>query len=109
VSRCQRPAVARGTCRADGGDLDLAFQKQVLGLMEPLVKTGVVEPRSYAYLYDRVAVADGRPQRYGTQLKGADPFPIEDEANVDARRKQVGLGTMAEYRKDMELMYGPLE
>jgi hypothetical protein len=89
-------------------DQDRAFQKQVLALLEPLVKSGEVESRDYAYLYDRVAVAEQRPQRYGTQFKDADPFPIEDEANVDARRKEVGLGTMAEYRKQMEKMYGPL-
>jgi hypothetical protein len=34
------------------------------------------------------------------------PQPIEDEANVDARRKEIGLNTMAEYKLDMERMYG---
>jgi hypothetical protein len=51
-------------------------------------------------------VVEGKPQRYGTQFKGGKPQPIEDEANVDARRKAIGLNTMAEYAKDMERMYG---
>jgi hypothetical protein len=93
---------------AQHADQDPAFQKQALALMEPLVKTGEVLPRNYAYLYDRVAVAEKRPQRYGTQFNGSEPQPIEDEANVDARRKEVGLGTMAEYRKEMERTYGKL-
>jgi hypothetical protein len=89
-------------------DLDVAFQKQALALMEPMVASGEVTAANYAYLYDRVAVAEKRPQRYGTQFGDqGEPEPIEDEAHVDERRKQVGLGTMAEYREQMRKMYGP--
>jgi len=59
-----------------------------------------------AYLVDRVRVAKGQPQVYGTQL-GAGPdgeliprTPIEDEANVDARRAAAGLGTLEEYYEE---------
>ena len=70
--------------------------------MEPLVTTGEVEATDVAYLFDRVAVAAKRPQRYGTQFMNAtEPFPIEDAANVDARRKAVGLDSMAEYAKQI--------
>jgi hypothetical protein len=34
-----------------------------------------------------------------------EPYPIEDPANVDSRRKAVGLSPLAEYRKLMEGMY----
>jgi hypothetical protein len=89
-------------------DAELAFQKQCLALMKPLVDAGDVAPRHYAYLYDRVAVAEQRPQRWGTQFgPDGEPQPIEDAAHVDERRKAVGLGTMAEYRQDMRRMYGP--
>jgi len=87
-------------------DADPAFQKQCLALLEKAYKAGEASERDYAYLFDRVAVAEGKPQRYGTQFKDGKPQPIEDEANVDARRKAIGLGTMAEYAKDMERMYG---
>lgn len=88
-------------------DADVAFQKECLALLEKAVAAGDVEPRNHAYLYDRVAVAEKRPQRYGTQFGGdGEPQPIEDAANVDARRKAVGLGTMAEYRQQMRAMYG---
>ena len=88
-------------------DKDPAFQKQVLGLMKELVKTGEVEEVEYAYLYDRVAVAEHRKQLYGTQFgPHREPQPIEDEANVDARRKAIGLGTMDEYRAQMQKIYG---
>ena len=87
-------------------DKDVAFQKQCLALLEKAYKAGEAKERDYAYLFDRVAVAEGKPQRYGTQFKDGKPQPIEDEANVDARRKAIGLNTMAEYKQDMERMYG---
>jgi hypothetical protein len=83
------------------------FQKQCLALLEAAVAAGDAEPRHLAYLHDRVAVAEQRPQRYGTQFgEDGEPAPIEDEANVDARRAAVGLGTMAEYREEMRRVYG---
>ena len=87
-------------------DKDPAFQKQCLALLEKAYPAKEAREIDYAYLYDRVAVAESRPQRYGTQFKDGKPQPIEDAANVDARRKAIGLGTMAEYAKDMERMYG---
>jgi hypothetical protein len=80
-------------------DADVAFQKDCLEKMEPLVKTGDVAGKEYAYLYDRVAVGEGKKQRYGTQMDGDDFAPIEDPKNVDARRKEMGLSTLAEYRE----------
>jgi hypothetical protein len=88
-------------------DADLAFQKQCLTLIEPLVARGEAGATSHAYLYDRVAVAEKRPQRFGTQFgPDGEPLPIEDEANVDARREAIGLSSMAEYRKQMRARYG---
>jgi hypothetical protein len=68
-------------------------------------------------LIDRVLVAKGLPQLYGTQL-GAGPngelaprTPIEDSANVDARRAAAGLSTPEEYfeefRQAMEGLESP--
>jgi hypothetical protein len=87
-------------------DKDVAFQKQCLELLEKAVKAGEASAIDHAYLYDRVAVAEQRPQRYGTQFRDQKPQPIEDEEHVDERRTALGLGTMASYAKDMERMYG---
>ncbi len=80
-------------------DRDPDFQKHVLGLMEPMVETGEVNARNFAYLYDRV----NDPQRYGTQLmciEGAyGPQPLEDPDRVDELRKSVSLGPLADYIK----------
>jgi hypothetical protein len=89
-------------------DLDVAFQKQCLPMLEKSVAAGEGSAKDLAYLTDRVLVAEGKPQRYGTQFHTVEgklvPRPIEDEANVDARRAAVGLGTMAEYSAQMQRM-----
>lgn len=89
-------------------DLDPAFQKQCLPLLEKAAAAGEGAAKEVAYLTDRVLVAEGKPQRYGTQFHMVDgklvPRPIEDEAHVDERRAAVGLGTLAEYDAQMQRM-----
>ncbi len=90
-------------------DLDHEFQKECLALMEEAVKKGEATPVNLAYLTDRVLVAEGKEQLYGTQFIEIDgqlvPQPIEDEENVDRRRAAVGLGTLDEYRQVMKQVY----
>jgi hypothetical protein len=93
-------------------DADIDFQKQCLALMGPQVDKGEAVASEYAYLTDRVRVAEKRFQVYGTQwrrnAKGEfEPHAIEDEKEVDARRKKIGLPTMAEYKKQLEELYNP--
>lgn len=91
-------------------DRDHAFQKRCLKLLEKAVKAGEASGVDLAYLTDRVLVAENKKQLYGTQFRVKDgklePSPIEDEANVDRRRKDVGLPSLAEYRKMIEETYG---
>jgi hypothetical protein len=94
---------------------DLAFQKEMLPLVEKAYRSGGLSGQSYALLLDRVRVGEGKPQVYGTQAKrfeewnGQEPAlqPIEDEANVDKRRAEVGLPPLAEYREMLKRMYFP--
>ena len=81
-----------------------ALQKKCLGLLEKSVKIGDASPRFLAYLTDRIRVAEGRQQVYGTQfMKAANgaqvPHPIEDAANVDERRSALGLPPLAVYTR----------
>jgi hypothetical protein len=91
-------------------DADPKFQRKCLDLMTKLPKTEV-SPANVAYLTDRVLLAEGKKQLYGTQFTTIDgksqPRPMEDEANVDKRRAEMGLTTLAEYAKQIEQMYGP--
>ena len=92
-------------------DLRLDLQNRGLELLEAAVAADDASPGDLAYLVDRVRVAEGRPQVYGTQIGAADEngnptprTPIEDPENVDARRAAVGLGTLAEYYAEMRRM-----
>jgi hypothetical protein len=93
---------------ADG---DLDFQKRCLKLMKA-APPGDVEAQDIAYLTDRTLVAQKKKQVYGTQLlqQGSTfkPQPIQDEANVDKRRAEVGLPPLAEYLKSTQAYYEQL-
>ena len=92
-------------------DRDPAFQQLVVGLMETAVAAGEASGADFAYLTDRILVARGDPQLYGTQLRTAsggavEPFPIEDPENVDKRRAVVGLPPLSEYLLQVKNFYG---
>jgi len=64
--------------------------------MRAAVDAGEAPAARLAYLEDRVRVALGRPQLYGTeeiQLPGRDweLLPVEDPARLNERRAAVGL------------------
>lgn len=89
-------------------DADPDFQERCLELMKA-APAGEVTPVDLAYLTDRVLVARGRPQVYGTQCEEvAGRFQpracIEPEA-LDQRRKEVGLPPIKEYLQTMEEVY----
>ncbi len=86
-------------------------QKELFPLVEAGYRAGTVSGQSYALLLDRILVGDGRPQVYGTQATWTDGQltfePIEDEANVDVRRAEIGLPSLAEYRELLTRMFLP--
>ncbi len=80
--------------------LKYAPGEQVESHLEKLLeaaKSGEANPADVAYLHDKALMHQGKKQRYGTQIafnpdKGMnDVYPIEDQANVNKRRAQVGL------------------
>lgn len=85
-------------------------QRRLLLALEPLALDGRFSGQRYALMFDRVAVNSGEPQRYGSQMHCVDGryglAPIEDEANVDARRAEMGLGPLEDYRTSLIEMYG---
>jgi hypothetical protein len=89
-------------------DADPDFQEQCLEQMKAAAP-GEVVSIDIAYLTDRVLVARGRPQVYGTQCEEVDGrfqprACIEPEA-LDQRRKEVGLQPIKEYLQVMEEVY----
>jgi hypothetical protein len=90
-------------------DHDPAFQRACLELLGHAVQAGEADARQQAYLTDRVLLAEGNPQRYGTQFMVAggswQPRPLADPDQVDERRRQVGLEPLADYRQRFEQLY----
>ena len=89
-------------------DHDPDFQERCLTLMKSL-PADEVNQTDIAFLEDRVRVNRGEPQLYDTQFRQINgqhvPKPIEDEANVDTRRRAMGMGTMAERIAEMYEKY----
>lgn len=81
-------------------DHDRAFQRRMLALLEGL-PAGATDPQNIALLTDRIAIAEGRPQTYGTQGEcrgGAwEPLELMNPTDVDQRRASVGLPPLSEY------------
>ncbi len=90
---------------------DLAFQKRCLELLTQAVEQNEATAAHMAYLTDRVLIFEGKPQRYGTQFAGIGKssklLPIENEQDVDARRREVGLPPLAEYVKQVQEQPAP--
>lgn len=82
-----------------------SFQQEALEKMAPLLESGEVNRNNYAYLWDRVAVAQDRPQRFGTQGMCTGPgnwdaFEIEEPVeDVNARRAEFGIKMTFEQNK----------
>lgn len=92
---------------------DQKTQEKYLPMMREAVKNGKADAGELAYLEDRVALKQGKKQKYGTQVTGnretgiQTVSPIEDEVNVDKRRAEVGLGPLADYLKPFGIEYIP--
>jgi hypothetical protein len=85
---------------------DPGLQKRCLEALEVAVAYGDGDPVQHAYLVDRVRMADGLDQLYGSQfVTGADgelaPWPVDDLAKVEARRRRLGLGSFADHAAEM--------
>jgi hypothetical protein len=89
---------------------DLPVQQKYLPVMRAAVKAGKARGAALALLEDRVALAEGRPQTYGSQLRREGDGPlfvqaIDDPDHVDERRAAVGLPPMVEYLKHWNLTW----
>lgn len=73
------------------------------------VERGDVKASEAAMLTDKVRLAAGQPQLYGSSFELVNgrlrPHPIEDPAGLDARRLEVGLPPMAEYARVLGEVY----
>lgn len=85
-------------------DADVAFQEQMPAVLGEEVRKGNIAGSNFAMLTDRVLLARGKPQQYGSQVSydengNAVPRNLADSAGCNARRKAYGLPPLADYLK----------
>lgn len=82
------------------------FMKNCARLLENAVNENKANPVNLAYMTDRIAVFEGKPQLYGTQFDWDEngelsPNSIDDLSKVNERRKSIGLNTLEEQTRIM--------
>lgn len=82
------------------------FMKKCAKLLEIAVSESKADPKSLAYLTDRIAVFEDKPQLYGTQFDwdengNLSPKLFDDLTKVNERRKSIGLNTLEEQTEIM--------
>mgnify|MGYP006274094619 FL=1 len=78
--------------------------KKSARLLEKAVREKIADPQKLAYLTNRIAVFEGRPQLYGTQFDWNEegkmtPNQYDNLERVNQRRAAIGLNTLQEQTK----------
>ncbi|RZL32073.1 MAG: hypothetical protein EOO96_14895 [Pedobacter sp.] len=82
------------------------FMKNCARLLEIAVSENKADPKNLAYLTDRIAVFEDKPQLYGTQFDwdesgNLSPNLFDDLTKVNERRKSIGLNILEEQTEIM--------
>ena len=67
------------------------LQKKYLPLFQKAAERKDIKQRHVAMMEDRIAVAENRPQKYGTQIVDDKLWPLLDKSKVNIWREEVGL------------------
>lgn len=89
---------------------DHDFQRRLLPELQKLVQEKKIVGSDIATLVDKTLVAEGKPQRFGTQFAWKDDGPmvmdpVEDPAHLDQRREIYLLPPMNLYKRLLAEMY----
>ena len=87
----------------------LEKQKQYLSIIEKMSSEGLIDVDNYAILFDRIAMKQNRPQRYGTQsIQFGTPgnmhiyiWPVENAESLDSLRATVGMESILKYLEQL--------
>lgn len=108
VEEVGRDGVAALWLLIQHADGDPALQMRALMQLEPLAKRGDLDASKFALLTDRVLLASGRPQKFGSQLrdlKTGQPLQLPDIQAVQRQRTALGLMALDDYRCISEILY----
>lgn len=86
------------------------MQRDLLPVIVAVIKKDPAQKPEFAQLIDRLRVSAGMKQLFGTQSASVGGFiqllPIEDEANLDARRAAFGMSDMRQNIQSLQRIYG---
>lgn len=87
----------------------LEYQQKYFPLIAEAVQNKDLAPKYLAYSVDRINMAQGLPQVYGTQFKDEGGtrilYKLEDLDTVDQKRKSVGLPTLKSYMDESKITF----
>lgn len=89
---------------------NVKFQKEYVSEIEKSVEYNEIPGWYLATIIDKILIADGEKQLYGTQYlyndstKGFELAPIENEVEVDKRRMKLGMDSMEAYLKGQNVV-----
>lgn len=92
-------------------DADVDFQARMLLEIEGELNEGSVASKDFAFLKDRVSLAQHGYQIFGTQLDyntnigQAFPKKIQDSTRVNERRRKLGLNLLEEYLNEVTIIH----
>ncbi|WP_020605017.1 DUF6624 domain-containing protein [Spirosoma spitsbergense] len=89
-----------------------SFMKDCLALIIEQGKAGTIDPVNVAFLSDRIALYENRPQSYGTQFTDDEQgklvcYELDAPVNeVNERRRKLGLNTIEERLAELTFQRG---
>jgi hypothetical protein len=88
---------------------DVAIQEKYLPMFRAAAKKGDIPVENLAILEDRMAMKQGKDQIYGSQVININGkrliYPIENPDNLDHRRKSLGLSSMSDYLRGLNIQW----
>ena len=88
------------------------LQEMAVRLLKKAVREKQASSKDLAYLTDRILMNKGKKQLYGTQFKivnkKIEPHPIQGRSKLAKRRKDMGLVSFADNKRDVEKRYANL-
>ncbi|MBR1883053.1 MAG: tetratricopeptide repeat protein [Muribaculaceae bacterium] len=79
----------------------LALQKKYFPHFKLAAQRGDLAWGEVAMMDDRIAMFEGRPQKYGSQIVDGKLYPLLDPNKVDSWRQEVGMQPLADYLRMM--------
>ena len=104
------PEASKAATLLLGHTTDLAWRKSLMPQLTTLAdQRQLIDPGQLAIVIDKQLVAEGKPQRYGTQFKMLDGeiamITVEDPGGLDNLRARALLPTLDAYKQTLARMY----